>query len=59
MADSKGRRVVVAAEDSKIHVLDLVDRTDTTIFISADYTARVDEVGSVVLQRQPVEAEDA
>jgi N-methylhydantoinase A len=29
----------------------LIDRTDTTIFISAAYVARVDEHGSVVLQR--------
>ncbi len=31
MADSKGRRVLAVSEDSKIHVLDLVDRTDTSL----------------------------
>ncbi len=31
MADSKGRRVVVTGADSKIHLLDLLDRTDTSL----------------------------
>ncbi|MFQ5599789.1 MAG: hydantoinase/oxoprolinase family protein [Candidatus Krumholzibacteriia bacterium] len=36
----------------------LVDRTDTTIFVSAAYCARVDEHGSLVLQRQGLESHD-
>ena len=31
MIDSKGRRALVIAEDGKVHVLDLVDRTDTAL----------------------------
>jgi len=31
MADSKGRRVLVVAQDGRIHVLDLADRTDTSL----------------------------
>ena len=38
MVDSTGRRVVVAAADSKIHVLDLVDRTDTSLTFQATAT---------------------
>jgi len=37
----------------------LVDRTDTTIFISAGYVARIDDLGSVVVQHQELEAEHA
>jgi N-methylhydantoinase A len=37
----------------------LVEREDTTIFISADFTARVDELGTVVLTRKGGEAENA
>jgi len=31
----------------------LIDRTDTTIFVSSGFHAHVDELGSCVLQRQP------
>jgi len=37
----------------------LVDRTDTTIFVSAAYSARVDEHGSIVMERREGATEDA